>query len=112
MGATREICLASLVLTLIGPGLRAQDKPLPAPQNPLEALRQAEFGGRLRYRFDRLDQDDRPEVGQASTLRASLHMTTGTWAGLQGFLELYSTRASVRTPSSASPTARAAPPIR
>ena len=42
----------------------------------------------LRYRFETVEQDDKPEAADASTLRVRLDLASGEVRGFSGFLEL------------------------
>jgi hypothetical protein len=42
----------------------------------------------LRYRFENVEQDDKPEAADANTLRIRLDLTSGEVRGFSGFLEL------------------------
>lgn len=51
-------------------------------------IREGKAGLELRYRFENVEQDDKPETADASTLRIRLDLTSGEVRGFSGFLEL------------------------
>lgn len=51
-------------------------------------IREGKAGLDLRYRFENVEQDDKPETADASTLRIRLDLTSGEVRGFSGFLEL------------------------
>jgi Alginate export len=51
-------------------------------------VREGKAGLDLRYRFENVEQDDKPEAADASTLRIRLDLTSGDIRGFSGFLEL------------------------
>jgi hypothetical protein len=81
-------CACALALsTLFGEVAHAQVTPAAAPQPPAEAatLREAITGGKLllnlRPRFERVDQDNKPETAEAFTLRTLLGWETKPFHG-------------------------------
>lgn len=52
-----------------------------------EALTEGKAGLDLRYRYERVDQDNFDRNAHASTLRTRLNYATGTWQGLGAFVE-------------------------
>ena len=53
-----------------------------------DIVREGKAGLDLRYRFENVEQDDKPEAAAASTLRIRLDLTSGEIRGFSGFLEL------------------------
>jgi len=55
--------------------------------NLLDAITKGTFKLNLRYRYEKVDQDGFDKKGQASTLRTMAGYKTGTWKGLEVYLE-------------------------
>jgi len=55
--------------------------------NLVEAITKGTFKLNLRYRYEDVDQDGFDKRGQASTLRTMAGYKTGTWKGLEVYLE-------------------------
>jgi len=55
--------------------------------NLLDAITKGTFKLNLRYRYEDVDQDGFEKRGQASTLRTMAGYNTGTWKGLEVYLE-------------------------
>ncbi len=55
--------------------------------NLLDAITKGTFKLNLRYRYEDVDQDGFDKRGQASTLRTTAGYNTGTWKGLEVYLE-------------------------
>jgi len=55
--------------------------------NLLDAITKGSFKLNLRYRYEDVDQDGFEKRGQASTLRTMAGYRTGTWKGLEVYLE-------------------------
>ncbi len=58
-----------------------------ADDNLLDAITKGTFKLNLRYRYEDVDQDGFDKRGQASTLRTMAGYRTGTWKGLEVYLE-------------------------
>jgi hypothetical protein len=82
--AVTTLTLATAVLvTLTATPATAED-----PESTfLEAVTEGTFKLNLRYRYEDVDQDGFDKRGQASTLRTMAGYRTGTWKGLEVYLE-------------------------
>jgi hypothetical protein len=79
-------CCAASLLALTATSLHAED--LAAGFE--DAIKGGSFGGMLRYRADKYDEDNgASEYGLASTLRTSLYYQTKPFHGASGYVELY-----------------------
>lgn len=61
-------------------------------QTPAAALVDGKVGLDLRYRLELVDEDGFDEDAEASTLRTRLNYRTGTWRGLNAFVEFSDVR--------------------
>ena len=59
-----------------------------AADDAADFLRDGKANLDLRYRFENVEQDDKPESADASTLRLRLDLASGEVAGLSGLLEI------------------------
>jgi hypothetical protein len=59
-----------------------------AAEGAADFLLDGNVGLDLRYRFESVEQDDKPETAQASTLRFRLELASGSVRGFSGLLQL------------------------
>jgi hypothetical protein len=59
-----------------------------AGEGPEAFVTEGKAGLELRYRFENVEQDDKPESADASTLRLRLNLASGTVGGFSGVAEL------------------------
>jgi hypothetical protein len=71
------------------PFLLAMLAALPAAgQDAGDFFRDGKLGLDLRYRYENVEQDDKPSTAEANTLRLRLKLESGTVAGFSGYVEL------------------------
>ena len=82
---SRLILILSVAVTMAvsATPIRADE----ASDNVLDAITKGTFKLNLRYRYADVDQDGFDKRGQASTLRTMAGYKTGTWKGLEVYLE-------------------------
>ena len=89
----RPIATTGLIVTIVA--LLSSTFPVAAEENfdnVLDAITKGTFKLNLRYRYEDVDQDGFDKRGQASTFRTMAGYRTGTWKGLEVYLEFEDVR--------------------
>jgi hypothetical protein len=83
----RDIGVALGLCLLVSTGSSAAEEAEKSGSNLLDAITKGAFTLDLRYRYEDVDQDGFDQRGKASTLRTVAGYKTGTWNGLEAYLE-------------------------
>jgi len=89
----RPIATTGIIVTIVA--LLSSTFPVAAEENfdnVLDAITKGTFKLNLRYRYEDVDQDGFDKRGQASTFRTMAGYRTGTWKGLEVYLEFEDVR--------------------
>jgi len=88
----RYIGLVLGLCVLVSTGALAAEETEKSDTNLLDAITKGTFKLNLRYRYEDVDQDGFDKRGQASTFRTMAGYKTGTWKGLEVYLEFEDVR--------------------
>lgn len=75
-------------LAALGLSVSAETMAEPLAEGISKALDESDIGLELRYRYEFVDQDGKPEDADASTLRTRVNVKSGSIGGFQGFIEV------------------------
>jgi hypothetical protein len=74
-------------LAALGLSVSADTMAEPLAEGISKALDESDIGLELRYRYEFVDQDGKPEDAEASTLRTRINVKSGSIGGFQAFIE-------------------------
>ncbi len=88
LSSNKKITLVAVALSALGLSLSMVSAAEGLTDPMGKAFSDSDIGIALRYRYETVDQDGKPEDAKASTLRTRVNLKSGHIGGFQGFIEI------------------------